>query len=108
MAETDRQHRLSDPRRPDEKHVGGILDKAQRAELVDQLLINRRLGGEVEVREGERRGQGGKAGEAHPAALVDRSHLECQEPLQEPLVCELGLDGVVELAGEGLGGCGHA
>ena len=108
MAETDRQHRLSDAWRADQQHVGGVFDKAQRCELVDQLFVHRRLGGEVEVGEGERRRQRGKARQAHPSAFIDSVDLEREEPLQEPLVGELGLDRVVELARERLGSCGHA
>ncbi len=64
MAQADGEHGLSHTGRADQQHVGGVFDKAQRCQLVDELFVDRRLGRKVEVGERERRGQGGKAGQA--------------------------------------------
>ena len=71
MAQAHGQHRFADTGRPDQEHVGGVFDKAQGGQLVDQLFVHRGLGRIVEVGQRERRGQGGEAGQAGPAALFD-------------------------------------
>ena len=57
--------------------------KRRRGELGDQFGVDRRLGGEVEVGQGEGGGQRGEAGQAGPAALLDGVDLDGQQPLQE-------------------------
>jgi hypothetical protein len=45
--EADREHRLADAGRPDEEDVGGLVDEAQRGELVDELSVQGGLRVEV-------------------------------------------------------------
>ena len=84
------------------------FDETQGGQLGDQFRVDRRLGGEVEVGQGEGGGQRREAGQAGPAAGVDGGDLDGEEPFQERLVAEFGRGGVVQFAGQGLGGCGHA
>lgn len=41
VAETDGEHGLADAGRPDEQHIGGVLEEAESGELVDELAVNR-------------------------------------------------------------------
>ena len=58
VAQADGEHRLAHTRGPDQEHVGGVFDEAQGGQLGDEFGVDRRLGGEVEVGQRERRRQG--------------------------------------------------
>jgi hypothetical protein len=66
------------------------------------------LGVEVEVVEVPGGGEPGEAFEAGLAAGLGGRHLDVEEPFEERAVAELVLEGVVELAGERLGGRSEA
>ncbi|RDI73167.1 hypothetical protein Gocc_3109 [Gaiella occulta] len=102
--ETDREHRLAHPGWADEQEVGGLLDEAQRCELVDELSVERGLGVEVEVVQGPGRGQAGETQPPGEAAGLGRLDLDLEQPLEEGGVRELLLAGALELARERLGG----
>jgi hypothetical protein len=91
VAQANCQHRFADTGRADQQHIGGVFDKAQRGQLVDEFFVHRRLGRKVEVGQRERRGQRSKAGQAGPTALFDRAHLDGEQAFQEALVGGLGL-----------------
>jgi hypothetical protein len=82
--------------------------KRRVARFIHQLLVDRRLGIEVEVLKPERRGQGGEALQAGPPADLGGGDLHLQEPLQKGSVAELLGGGVLELGRKGLSGGGHA
>ena len=102
--ETDGQHGLADAGRPDEQHVGGVVEKAQGPELAHQLLVDRWLGGEVEVLESPWRRQAGEAFEAGSPADLGGGHFDLEQASQEIGVPESFLAGMVELAGQPFGG----
>jgi hypothetical protein len=47
LARCDGEHRLADAERPDQQDVAFFLDEAERGELVDELVVERGLGGLV-------------------------------------------------------------
>jgi hypothetical protein len=99
VAETDGEHGLADAGRPDEQHLGGVLEEAEGGELVDELAVNRWLGVEVEVGEPPWRGQRREAGEASMTSGFGGGELDVEEPFQERGVAELGRRGVVSSPG---------
>jgi hypothetical protein len=88
-----------DAGRPDEQHVGGVLEEPQRGELVDELAVDARLGVEVEVVEPPGGGQVGEAFQAGVTAGFGGGDLDIEEPFQERRVRQLVVVGVVEFAG---------
>jgi hypothetical protein len=99
VAAADGQHRLADPGRPDQQHVGRVAGKPQGAQVGDQLRAGRGLGGEVGVGEGERGRQRREPLQAGAAPLIDGAGLDGEQPFQERGVGEAGPGRVVELAG---------
>jgi hypothetical protein len=83
--------------RPDQEHVGLLLDEAQRGELLDEPAVERGLGREVELLERLVRG---KAREAQPpveAPALGRLDLDGEQVVQELLVARLRALGAVEV-----------
>src|SRR5208282_3313459 len=73
-------------------------------ELGHQLLVDRRLGAEVEVVQRPRRRQTGESFESGPASDLGRAHLDLEEAGQELGVAEPLLAGMVELSRQRFGG----
>ena len=107
-AERDREHRLADAGRSDQKQIGLLLDEAERRQLLDHLAVERGLGVVVDL--GERLG-GREAGEAQPAfepAPLGRLDLDREQPLEEASVGGLLALGLLERRREPLGGRAQA
>ena len=80
------------PGGPISKHVGLVLDEAQRREVFDEAPVQRGLGAEVELLERAAGGELGEAQAALEAALLDRVRLRGRAGRQE-----LGVGGLVAL-----------
>ena len=103
-AEPDGEHGLAHPRRADQKDVGGVLQEAQRGQLLHELAVDRWLGVEVEVGDAPGRGQAGEAGKAGLPAGEGGLHLHGQQALQPRRVAELLGSGSLQGGGQHLGG----
>jgi hypothetical protein len=101
--EADREHRLPNSRRTHEEQVGGLLDEAQRGELVDELSVERGLGVEVEVGQRPWRGQAGEAEPPGEPARFRRFDLDLEQPFEEGGVRELLAARPLKLLRERLG-----
>jgi hypothetical protein len=80
--ETDREVGFADTGRPDQQHVGGGLDVAAGAELVDQLAVDAGLGIEVEVVQCGWCGQAGETQAAHEASCLRGVDFDREQPLE--------------------------
>ena len=69
VAQSNRQHGLADAGRPDEQHVGGVIEVAAGRQFADHCFVDRGLGGEVEVVDPPRGGEVRKPHPCVPSAL---------------------------------------
>jgi hypothetical protein len=97
--QADRQHCFSDPGRPDEKNVGGVVEETQGGQLADELLVDTGLGGEVVGVERPRRGQVREVQPGGDLAVLGRGDLDAQQRLDRLQRRQLPVPGGVEHLG---------
>ena len=106
--QADREHRLAGPRRADEQHVRGLVDEPQGGELADDGLVGAGLGGEVVVLEPPGRRQGGPVQAGGELAGLRGGGLGAHQPLEGVQQRQAPVAGLVEQAGQLVGGCVQA